>query len=72
MKSKLLSKKGLIVLALLLANVIGFFGADIYFSSQITDNGITQQWIKWFENPSVKTNSHKLFEMGMELLRNIK
>ena len=72
MKSKLLSKKGLIVLALLLANVIGFFGADIYFSSQITDNGITQQWIKWFENPSVKINSHKLFEMGMELLRNIK
>ena len=72
MKSKLLSKKGIIVLALVFANVVGFFGADFYFSSQSMDNGITQQWIQWIKNPSVKINSHELFEMGMELLRNIK
>ena len=72
MKSKLLNKKGIIVLALIFVNMIGFFGADIYFSAQSTDNGISQQWIQWLQNPSVKINSTKLFEMGMELLRNIK
>lgn len=72
MKSKLLNKKGIIVLALIMANMIGFFGADIYFSAQSMDNGITQQWIQWLRNPSVKINSSELFEMGMDLLRNIK
>ena len=70
--TKKVKRNFLILLALLVANVVGFFIADFYFDKQQTASASTTSFLETPSKPSSRIlYTGKILSVGLDLLRKI-